>query len=183
MPNCGRDYVAVTLPGECCERCVPWEYAQSTGLVNRGPQAIYGTYDTPNPSSSVSVYIYGPDEGARVSNGQSIYFDCEVIAPYNQNVQPRWSRAGNQVNTKYSIGKGFYFEISMFRCSHYHINHRAQFFLEIVNLPVLLFLMPPLLMLVDMNVVLARAIQEIKLPLTYKLELPFSISVSLSYYI
>jgi len=44
------------------------------------------------------VYIYGPDEGARVSAGQSIYFDCEVTAPYNQNVQPRWSRAGNQVN-------------------------------------------------------------------------------------
>lgn len=142
MPNCGRDYVAVTLPGECCERCVPWEYAQSAGLTpNRGPQvqeqnSYRPQYDPYGQQSSVSVYIYGPDEGARVSNGQSIYFDCEVIAPYNQNVQPRWSRAGNQVNRKYSLEKSFYLEISMFHCSHYHSNRKAQFFLAIANLPV-----------------------------------------------
>ena len=62
------------------------------------PRAQQRNYDPYNQQSRVSVYIYGPDDGARVSNGQSIYFDCEVNAPYNQNAQPRWSRAGNQVN-------------------------------------------------------------------------------------
>jgi len=106
VPNCGKDFIATALPGECCERCVPWEYARSAGLAYpQGPQAIQDPrsqqrpYDPYNQQNLVNVYIYGPDEGARVSPGQSIYFDCEVIAPYNQNAQPRWSRAGNQVNS------------------------------------------------------------------------------------
>jgi hypothetical protein len=66
---------------------------------NRNQQPAYDPYAQ---QSRVDVYIYGPDEGARVSNGQSIYFDCEVIAPYNQQAQPRWSRAGNQVTTAYA---------------------------------------------------------------------------------
>ncbi len=91
VPNCGKDFVAATLPGECCERCVPWEYAASLGI--RYPQP------GPQPGQNrADVYIYGPDEGARVSDGQSIYFDCEVTSPYNPNAQPRWSRAGNQVS-------------------------------------------------------------------------------------
>jgi len=53
-------------------------------------------YDPYSQQGRVDVYIYGPDEGARVSSGQSIYFDCEVTAPHNQYGQPRWSRAGNQ---------------------------------------------------------------------------------------
>jgi hypothetical protein len=94
VPNCGKDFVAATLPGECCERCVPWEYAASLGIRQPQPQP------QPQPQYGRSdVYIYGPDEGARVSPGQSIYFDCEASSPYNQYAQPRWSRAGNQVNS------------------------------------------------------------------------------------
>ncbi|CAF3624473.1 unnamed protein product [Adineta steineri] len=119
VPNCGKDYVATTLQGECCERCVPWEYARSLGIPytqgSQGPQAqnSYRPQQQPQPQpqpqphydpyaqqpqqqQGVDVYIYGPDEGARVSSGQGIYFDCEVVAPYNQHAQPRWSRGGNQ---------------------------------------------------------------------------------------
>lgn len=111
-PNCGKDTIAGTLPGECCQRCIPWEYAQSIGLVPRAPapqpsqdyRPQSQAYDNrqqyppaPTYPSRVDVYIYGPDEGARVSNGQSIYFDCEVFSPYNQYAQPRWTRSGNQV--------------------------------------------------------------------------------------
>lgn len=115
VPNCGKDFVAGTLPGECCERCIPWEYARTMGIQyrqepqpvqdNRAPQPSYDSrnqygYNQPQyQASRADVYIYGPDEGARVASGQSIYFDCEVIAPYNQYAQPRWSRGGNQVNT------------------------------------------------------------------------------------
>jgi hypothetical protein len=84
------------LPGECCERCVPWEYAASLGI--RYPQPSQPPQPPQPYNQRTSVYIYGPDEGARVTNGQSIYFDCEVNSPYSQHAQPRWTRGGNQVN-------------------------------------------------------------------------------------
>jgi hypothetical protein len=112
VPNCGKDYVAATLPGECCERCIPWEYATSMGIQYPArPQPVQDPRPQPRPTydpynqqqqyqpQRVDVYIFGPDDGARVSSGQSIYFDCEVVSPYNQNAQPRWTRSGNQVNT------------------------------------------------------------------------------------
>ena len=119
VPNCGKDFVAAALPGECCEKCVPWEYASSLGIQypQAPPQPVYDPrnqpssqynqyqYNQPQPPpppqyqpQRVDVYIFGPDEGARVSTGQSIYFDCEVVSPYNQYAQPRWSRSGNQVS-------------------------------------------------------------------------------------
>jgi hypothetical protein len=109
VPNCGKDFVAAALQGECCERCVPWEYASSLGIpYKQGPQAVqdprgqqrpYDPYSQQQQQNrAADVYIYGPDEGARVSSGQSIYFDCEVNAPHSQHAQPRWTRAGNQVN-------------------------------------------------------------------------------------
>jgi hypothetical protein len=109
VPNCGKDYVAAALPGECCERCVPWEYATSMGIPYKqgGPQAIqdhrghqqhYDPYSQQQQPNRADVYIYGPEGGARVSSGQSIYFDCEVSSSHNQYAQPRWTRAGNQVN-------------------------------------------------------------------------------------
>ncbi|CAF1624903.1 unnamed protein product [Didymodactylos carnosus] len=93
------------------------EYQQS--IVQQDPQSQYGydryPYQRPQYPSEpsypysppqqqqpqwsqprVDVYIFGPDDGAKVSDGQSIYFDCEVVAPYQQNVQPRWTRQGNQ---------------------------------------------------------------------------------------
>ncbi|CAF1407701.1 unnamed protein product [Adineta ricciae] len=108
VPNCGKDFVAAALPGECCEKCVPWEYAASLGI--RYPQAPppQPSYDSRsqqgypynqyayNQAQRVDVYIFGPQDGARVSSGQSIYFDCEVVSPYNQYAQPRWTRSGNQ---------------------------------------------------------------------------------------
>jgi hypothetical protein len=107
VPNCGKDFVAATLPGECCERCIPWEYASSLGIKYptapqpgpdpRNQQQYYDPYNQ-YQQNRADVYIYGPDEGARVSTGQTIYFDCEVNVPYNPNAQPRWSRGGNQVN-------------------------------------------------------------------------------------
>ena len=113
-PNCGKDFVAAALPGECCEKCVPWEYAASLGIqypqAPAVPQPAYDPraqpaypYQQYNQAPQyqpqrVDVYIFGPDDGARVSTGQSIYFDCEVVSPYNQYAQPRWSRAGNQVS-------------------------------------------------------------------------------------
>jgi hypothetical protein len=115
VPNCGKDFVAAALPGECCEKCVPWEYAASLGIQypQAPPQPVYDPraqqaqqynqypYNQPQQyqPQRVDVYIFGPDDGARVSSGQSIYFDCEVVSPYNQNAQPRWTRSGNQVNT------------------------------------------------------------------------------------
>ncbi|CAF1138771.1 unnamed protein product [Adineta steineri] len=120
VPNCGKDFVAAALPGECCEKCVPWEYASSLGLqypqAPPPPQPAYDPraqqaypynqypYNQPQPQPQpqqyqpqrVDVYIFGPEDGARVSAGQSIYFDCEVVSPYNQYAQPRWSRSGNQ---------------------------------------------------------------------------------------
>jgi hypothetical protein len=119
VPNCGKDFVAAALPGECCEKCVPWEYAASLGIQypQAPPQPVYDprtqqgyqynqyAYNQPpqyqpqqQQAQRVDVYIFGPDDGARVSTGQSIYFDCEVISPYNQYAQPRWSRSGNQVD-------------------------------------------------------------------------------------
>ena len=104
--NCGKDFVAAALPGECCEKCVPLEYAASLGIqypqAPVAPQPVY-PYQQYNQAPQyqpqrVDVYIFGPDDGARVSTGQSIYFDCEVVSPYNQYAQPRWSRAGNQVS-------------------------------------------------------------------------------------
>jgi hypothetical protein len=108
-PNCGKDFVAAALQGECCERCVPWEYAQSMGLpYKQGPQPVqdpraqprsydpYGQPQQQQQQNRADVYIYGPDDGARVSSGHSIYFDCEVSSPYNQYAQPRWTRAGGQ---------------------------------------------------------------------------------------
>jgi hypothetical protein len=115
VPNCGKDFVAAALPGECCEKCVPWEYASSLGIQypQAPPQPIYDprtqqgyqykqySYNQPQQyqPQRVDVYIFGPEDGARVSTGQSIYFDCEVVSPYNQYAQPRWSRSGNQVNS------------------------------------------------------------------------------------
>ncbi len=111
VPNCGKDFVAANLPGECCERCVPWEYANSLGIRRQPPQPQPRPQPQPQPyDSRVDVYIYGPEEGARVSDGQSIYFDCEVTAPYNQYAQPRWTRAGNQVNIY----------ICIFLCSYFN---------------------------------------------------------------
>jgi len=118
IPNCGKDFVAAALPGDCCEKCVPWEYASSLGIqYPQAPQPVYDPraqyqppydpynrypYNPPQPQPQpyqpqrVDVYIFGPDDGARVGTGQSIYLDCEVVSPYNQNAQPRWSRPGNQ---------------------------------------------------------------------------------------
>ena len=109
--NCGKDTIAGVLPNECCQRCIPWEYAQAIGLYPRAPQPSqnprappqqvqdnYNSYQYNQPQQRVDVYIYGPDDGAYVTAGESIYFDCEVISPYNQYAQPRWSRAGNQVD-------------------------------------------------------------------------------------
>jgi hypothetical protein len=123
VPNCGKDFVAAALPGECCEKCVPWEYAASLGIQypQAPPQPVYDPraqqaqqynqypYNQPQQyqPQRVDVYIFGPDDGARVSSGQSIYFDCEVVSPYNQYAQPRWTRSGNQVNIDISYSISF----------------------------------------------------------------------------
>ena len=159
VPNCGKDFISATLPGECCERCVPWEYAQSLGLRPTGPQSqqVNPSYDPYNQQGRTDVYIYGPDGGARVSNGNSIYFDCEVTSAYNQNAQPRWSRSGNQV-----IFITIYSFISIHRIeysSNYHTNPKAHHFQATEKLSALQFQMPLTAMLADMNAVLVQEIQ------------------------
>ncbi|CAF0762959.1 unnamed protein product [Didymodactylos carnosus] len=117
VPNCGRDFVAMRLPNECCEKCVRKCYQSIAQQNPQAPQTQYGydrypyqnqpqyqqpqyqqpQYQQPQyQQPRVDVYIFGPDDGAKVSEGQSIYFDCEVVAPYQQNIQPRWLRQGNQ---------------------------------------------------------------------------------------
>lgn len=104
--NCGKDFVAAALPGECCEKCVPWEYASSLGIRYPHPQPpssfdqrrISSLNAYPTGEQRVDVYIFGPESGAKVSPGQSIYFDCEIVSPFHHYAQPRWTRTSNQVH-------------------------------------------------------------------------------------
>ena len=59
VPNCGKDFVAATLPGECCERCVPWEYARGLGYQT-GPQSQHGGsyYPQPQPQPQPQQQAY-----------------------------------------------------------------------------------------------------------------------------
>lgn len=176
VPNCGKDFVAAALPGECCEKCVPWEYAASLGIKypQAPPQPQYDprtqyNYNYPyqqqpayqqQQQQRVDVYIFGPDDGARVSSGQSIYFDCEVVSPYNQYAQPRWSRSGNQVrelNWIYEILSNC--RLIFVYHSHYHTKHKVYHCQVIVNSHDLQFLMQLKVMLADTNVVLVLAIR------------------------
>ena len=196
VPNCGKDFVAAALPGECCEKCVPWEYASSLGIQypQAPPQPVYDprtqqgypynnqySYNQPQQyqPQRVDVFIFGPEDGARVSTGQSIYFDCEVVSPYNQYAQPRWSRSGNQVNyiSYYSHVNIYFFLYS----SHYHTKHKVQLLQVIVNLYDLQFLMQLKVMLVDMSVMVVPVIQMIKLQLIYKYIFSLSYSCCINF--
>ena len=198
VPNCGTDSISGTLQGDCCERCIPLEYAQAIGLLPRRPQAVQDPrpaqpqdpyqpqynqaqdpyqqqynqqqYNQPqyNPGNRVDVYVFGPDDGARVSSGQSIYFDCEIVSPYNQNIQPRWSRSGNQVDRLISPRHRIWRPQSVPFCSHSHIKHRAQISPVTVKFHVSRFQMRLRATPVAMNAALVQVTRPIKLPLIYK---------------
>ena len=175
VPNCGKDFVAATLPGECCERCVPWEYANSLGIRYPAPapppqpsQDHQRGYDPYNQQARADVYIYGPDGGSRVSAGQSVYFDCEVNAPYNQNAQPRWTRGGGQVNIYICILIYSHLKHIILCFSNCHTKCKARLLQATAKSHVSQSQTLPKVMVADMNVVLVQETQVIKLQSIYK---------------
>ncbi|UJR33958.1 hypothetical protein I4U23_021374 [Adineta vaga] len=84
VPNCGNDFVAVTLLGKCCEHCVPWEYAHNARLQLNQPQSVQDyrgsqfQHDPYNQQNRVDIYIYAVGAGSMALPSAYIHKDLDI---------------------------------------------------------------------------------------------------------